>query len=59
MPAGIATIAPPDYFAGLHALAAVLTALEHRDRTGEGTFVDIAQFETTVSCLGPFLLDHG
>ena len=58
VPAGIATIAPPDYFAGLHALAAVLTALEHRDRTGEGTFVDIAQFETTVSSLGPFLLDH-
>jgi benzylsuccinate CoA-transferase BbsF subunit len=57
-PAGIATIAPPDYFAGLHALAAVLTGLEHRDRTGEGSFVDIAQFETTVSCLGPFLLDH-
>ena len=58
VPAGIATIAPPDYFAGLHALAAVLTALEHRDGTGEGTFVDIAQFETTVSSLGPFLLDH-
>ncbi len=57
-PAGIATIAPPDYFAGLHALAAVLTALEYRDRTGEGSFVDIAQFETTVSCLGPYLLDH-
>ena len=58
VPAGIATIAPPDYFAGLHALAAVLTGLEHRDRTGEGSFVDIAQFETTVSSLGPFLLDH-
>ena len=58
VPAGIATIAPPDYFAGLHALAAVLTALEHRDRTGEGSVVDIAQFETTVSSLGPFLLDH-
>ncbi len=57
-PAGIATIAPPDYFAGLHALTAVLTGLEHRDRTGEGSFIDIAQFETTVSCLGPFLLDH-
>jgi benzylsuccinate CoA-transferase BbsF subunit len=57
-PAGIATIAPPDYFAGLHALAAILTGLEHRDRTGEGSFVDIAQFETTVSSLGPFLLDH-
>jgi benzylsuccinate CoA-transferase BbsF subunit len=57
-PAGIATIAPPDYFAGLHAVAAVLTALEHRDRTGEGSHVDIAQFETTVSALGPFLLDN-
>jgi benzylsuccinate CoA-transferase BbsF subunit len=57
-PAGIATIAPPDYFAGLHAMAAVLTGLEHRDRTGEGSFIDIAQFETTVSSLGPFLLDH-
>jgi benzylsuccinate CoA-transferase BbsF subunit len=57
-PAGIATIAPPDYFAGLHAFAAVLTGLEHRDRTGEGSFIDIAQFETTVSSLGPYLLDH-
>ena len=57
-PAGIATIAPPDYFAGLHALAAVLTALEHRDRAGEGSFIDISQFETTVSCLGPYLFDH-
>ena len=57
-PAGIATIAPPDYFAGLHGVAAVLTALEHRDRTGEGTYVDISQFETTVSALGPFLLDN-
>lgn len=58
-PAGIATIAPPDYFAGLHALAAVLTALEHRDQTGEGSHVDISQFETTVSALGPYLLDNG
>jgi benzylsuccinate CoA-transferase BbsF subunit len=58
VPAGIATISPPDFFAGLHALTAVLTGLEHRDRTGEGSFVDIAQFETTVSALGPFLLDH-
>ncbi len=57
-PAGIATIAPPDYFAGLHAVAAVLTALEHRDHTGEGSYVDISQFETTVSALGPFLLDN-
>ncbi len=57
-PAGIATVAPPDYFAGLHALTAVLTGLEHRDRTGEGSHVDLAQFETTISCLGPYLYDH-
>jgi benzylsuccinate CoA-transferase BbsF subunit len=57
-PAGIATIAPPDYVAGLHAALAVLSGLEHRDRTGEGVFVDIAQFETTVSLLGPLLFDH-
>lgn len=57
-PAGIATVAAPDYIAGLHAVTAVLTALEHRDRTGEGSYVDISQFETTVSFLGPLLLDH-
>lgn len=58
VPAGIATISPPDFFAGLHAMTAVLTALEHRDRTSEGSFVDVAQFDTTVSALGPLLLDH-
>jgi benzylsuccinate CoA-transferase BbsF subunit len=58
-PAGIATIAPPDYFSGQHGVAAVLTGLEHRDRTGEGSHIDISQFETTVSALGPFLLDSG
>jgi benzylsuccinate CoA-transferase BbsF subunit len=58
VPAGIATIAPPDYIGGLHAMLAILTGLEHRDRTGAGSAIDIAQFETTVSGLGPLLLDH-
>ena len=56
-PAGIATVAAPDYFAGLHATFAVLTGLAQRDATGEGAFVDISQLETTVSLLGPFLAD--
>jgi benzylsuccinate CoA-transferase BbsF subunit len=56
-PAGIAPIAPPDYNSAMHATLAVLVALEHRDRTGQGCLVDIAQFETTVSLLAPFLLD--
>lgn len=57
-PAGVASFAAPDYFAGLHAFTAVLTALEHRDRTGQGSAVDLSQFEVTVSALGPLLLDQ-
>jgi benzylsuccinate CoA-transferase BbsF subunit len=57
-PAGIATIAPPDFFAALHATFAVLTGLERRDRTGEGVHVDLSQFEATIGLLGPFVMDH-
>lgn len=58
-PAGIATVAPPDYLSSLHAAFCVLTGLEERERSGEGVHVDIAQFETTVSLLlGPFVMDH-
>ena len=58
-PAGIATIAPPDYIGGMHALMGILTALEQRDTTGDGSTIVVSQMETTVSLLGPFLLDHG
>ncbi|MEM9565977.1 MAG: CoA transferase [Actinomycetota bacterium] len=58
-PAGIATVAPPDYLSSFHAAWAVLAGLEQRDRTGEGVQVDISQFETTISLLlGPFAMDH-
>ncbi len=58
-PAGIATVAPPDYLSSLHAAFAIVTGLEHRDTTGEGVHVDLSQFETTVSLLlGPFAMDH-
>ncbi len=58
-PAGIATVAPPDYLSSLHAAFCVLTGLEERERTGEGVHVDIAQFETTVSLLlGPYVMDN-
>lgn len=57
-PAGIASFAPPDYFAGLHALTALFTALEARQQTGQGSFVDLSQFGITVSALGPYLLDE-
>ena len=58
-PAGIATIAPPDYLSSQFASFCVLTALEERERTGEGRYIDIAQFESTISLLlGPFAMDH-
>jgi benzylsuccinate CoA-transferase BbsF subunit len=58
-PAGIATVAPPDYLSSLHAAFCVLTGLEQRDSTGEGVHVDISQLETTVSLLlGPFAMEH-
>ncbi|MEZ5261565.1 MAG: CoA transferase [Acidimicrobiales bacterium] len=31
---------------------------EHRDRTGEGCWVDLSQFEITVSALAPYVLDQ-
>lgn len=57
-PAGVTTIAPADYAGAQHAAFSILLGLEHRDRTGEGSCVDIAQFETSISQLGPFLMDH-
>lgn len=58
-PAGIATFAPPDYVAGMHAALAILSGLEQRDETGESCFLDISQLETTVAFLGPYLIDRG
>jgi crotonobetainyl-CoA:carnitine CoA-transferase CaiB-like acyl-CoA transferase len=36
----------PDPVGGLHAAYAILAALEERDASGKGTFLDISQFET-------------
>ena len=57
-PAGIATVAPPDYMSALHATIATLSGLEQREMTGEGVHVDISQFETTLALLGPFVMDY-
>jgi len=58
-PAGIATVAPPDYLSALHGVFCAVTGLEERERTGEGVHVDISQFETTVALLlGPFIMDE-
>jgi len=45
------------YVAPRYAIAALLAALDHRDRTGEGQYVDLAQAEASVNFLAPALLD--
>lgn len=46
-----------DMAAGAVGALAALIALWHRRRTGEGQFVDLAQFEIAVALVGPALLE--
>jgi crotonobetainyl-CoA:carnitine CoA-transferase CaiB-like acyl-CoA transferase len=41
---------------GLHGAFAVLAALLHRARTGEGQYVDLSQWETSIAVLGEGIL---
>lgn len=46
-----------DPIAGLYTTFAVLAALENRDRTGQGEYIDISEYEALCTLLGPALLD--
>lgn len=41
-----------------HAAFAVLSALHYRRRTGKGQLVDLSQYESTASLMGPHVLDY-
>ncbi len=45
-------VALPDPTGGLHAVVAILAALDERDRTGRGCFIDMSQLETYASLGG-------
>jgi crotonobetainyl-CoA:carnitine CoA-transferase CaiB-like acyl-CoA transferase len=47
-----------DYIAPRFNAAAVLAALEHRRRTGEGQHIDLAQAEAALHFLAPAILDY-
>ena len=47
-----------DHVAGLVACLALLGALEYRQRTGEGQYIDVSQVEAMSSLLGDAILDY-
>src|SRR5207249_4278523 len=50
-------IAIADPINGVHGLLAVLAALRHHRRTGEGQYIDLSQWQAITSMLGEDLLD--
>jgi benzylsuccinate CoA-transferase BbsF subunit len=47
-----------DHIAGLYASIALLGALEHRRRTGEGQYIDISEVEAMTGLLGGAVLNY-
>ena len=47
-----------DVVAALHAALAAVAALRHRNRTGEGQFIEVAQLEATTAMLGEGILGY-
>jgi len=51
-------VAQPDYISSTTQALAVLAALHHRARTGQGQHIEIAQVEAAVASLEPVYLDY-
>jgi benzylsuccinate CoA-transferase BbsF subunit len=56
-PLGLGT-AYADHVAGLFGCLALLGALEYRQKTGEGQYIDVSQVEAMVSLLGEAIRDY-
>jgi benzylsuccinate CoA-transferase BbsF subunit len=56
-PGAASQTAFPDYVAPSYGALAIVAALHHRGRTGEGQHIDISQAEAAASLLGPVYLE--
>ena len=48
----------PDPVAGAYMAAAIVTALHHRNRTGEGQYIDLGMMEANATFIGDALAEH-
>ena len=46
-----------DTISGLYAAVAVLAALNHREKTGNGQYIDLSEYEAVCTLIGPDLLN--
>jgi benzylsuccinate CoA-transferase BbsF subunit len=53
-----AKIAYGDHITPLFAVIAVLAAMEHKRKTGEGQFIDLCQLETMIQYISPAFIDY-
>lgn len=49
---------PTDYLAGATAALMIMAAVEYRDRTGEGQFIDMAQVENAATIMESVYMDY-
>ena len=48
----------PDTLSALHGLFAVMCALDHRSRTGEGQHISLSQTEATIGVIGDVMMEY-
>lgn len=46
-----------DTIVGLYGALAILSALEYRDRTGQGQYIDLSEYEAMCTLIGPAFMD--
>jgi crotonobetainyl-CoA:carnitine CoA-transferase CaiB-like acyl-CoA transferase len=57
-PCTVTQYAYPDALSALHGLTAIMGALDHRSRSGEGQRVSLSQLETCISAVGDVMLEQ-